>query len=227
MKTLLTTTALVLVLAATGQTQSRRWIHALEWSAASGQGGGDYGLSIRAHHEWNDSTRWVWYSGVEAATFWGSERSDNESFTTTGFTADHHVRFRSGLSVAVDTRRKVTVNLEGYVGGYFLHTQGNLRSDTWNIDRDYSSEDSFLDFGSRIAVAFQPWPRLGFVADLQNSWRQIPHPLGPLTGWFAGEPDGKYSFGLGVIWRFQPAARFWRKQDPDAPKQFWVRNAMR
>lgn len=185
----------------TAQLSHQSWLSAINGSLRSGFGAGEYGIGISGVHIWNDSARFETYTGVEIQSFWGSEKTEVSAYATSGFVADFHAHAIAGGTLSLLPNRSLALKVEGYVGGYHLVTKGKLTSASQGIDRPYHSAQQLFDFGARLGVGYRLSSKWTVGVDVQNSFRQINSGLGPTAGLFAGEPDGKFSIGIGVNFR--------------------------
>lgn len=176
-------------------------INYTEMSVELGSGGGDYGLQFKVNHLWHETPKINVISGISYTTFWGSEKIDGQFSKTSGFTTDNHLRIYTGASISFF--KKMFFSIEGYVGGYHAFTKGNLENETFNINSDFKSSELLFDYGSRLMLGYRIKERIGMQLSLNNSWNQVDSGLGFLAGLFAGEPDGKMSFGIGVNYMFK------------------------
>ena len=153
------------------------------------------------NHLWHETAKIKVISGISYSTFWGSEKIDGEFSKTNGFTTDNHLRIYTGSSVSF--LKKMSFSIEGYIGGYHAFTKGNFKNETFGINRDFKSSEFLFDYGSRMMLGYKIKERLGIQLSLNNSWKQTDSGLGFLAGLFAGEPDGKMSFGIGVNYKLK------------------------
>jgi hypothetical protein len=192
----LTVFGLLIGLVSQAQTADGRFFNNIEPSIESGAGGGGIGLQLKANHSWISKEKLTLQSGLSFSSFWGSERIDDLAAKSSGFSTDNHLRLYTGIITPI--AKKIYLGTEGYLGGYHAFTNGNLTSDTYQIDADFRSSQGFFDFGTRLSFGYQLREQVSIQATVNNSWKQAGIGLGLLAGLFAGEPDGKMSLGIGV-----------------------------
>lgn len=194
------TIGMCFLLRLSAQQNSSSIVQSGQLSIEIGSGGGNYGSQFKLNHHWLERGKITYLSGIGFSTFWGSEKNDELISKTRGFTTDNHLRIYSG--VHLEFLKKMSVMLEGYVGGYHAYTKGTFESRELDINRSYKSSEVLFDYGSRLSIGYRIKEQLSAQFVLNNSWKQSNSGLGRLAGIFAGEPDGKMSFGLGIIKQF-------------------------
>ncbi|MCI5055462.1 MAG: hypothetical protein MRY83_05090 [Flavobacteriales bacterium] len=183
------------------QDESKPLIDNVEVSFELGSGGGDYGLQLKMNHLWFQTNKMSVLSAFSYSSFIGSERIDGQFSQTKGFTADNHLRFYTGPKISFF--KKMIFSIEGYFGAYHAFTKGNFKNELFEINRDFKSSQFLFDYGSRLLLGCKVKERLSIQLSMNNSWKQVDSGLGFLAGLFAGEPDGKMSFGIGVNYKLK------------------------
>ena len=178
------------------------FLQSVEATFEFGSGGGDYGVQAKLNHRWLGTEKWNVISGLSVSSFWGSEAIDAPPSQSTGFTTDNHLRLYSGGRLLLFQKRRGLLALEGYLGAYHAFTKGRFTDTALDIDRAYQAGTWIFDYGTRIGLGWQFTSKLGAILTVNNSWKQTDSGLGVLAGLFAGEPDGKMSVGVGVIYRW-------------------------
>ncbi len=177
-------------------------IHSGEFEIQYGQGGGILGIMGKANHQWFKTGNFRLQSGLLGNLFYSSEDIQNEEpVSSTSSNFDFHLQLHTGIEQSF-FKNRLYIALEVYIGFYGIFTEGYYKNSSLGINRNYQTSAYLLDYGSRFVLGYKIKEQWGIQLSFNNSWRQVNSPLGFLLGLLAGQPDAKYSLGIGINYKF-------------------------
>ena len=164
-----------------------------------GAGGGYVGLAGRADHWWLETGKLKFQSGLSLSLFYGAEKFDKGPIQISGYNFDTHLQLHTGIEQSFFLKERIYVSFDMYAGLYNLLTSGKYKNLDRNTERDYKNNEFIWDFGSSFGFGYRIKEKWGIQLSVTNSWRAISE-FG-LIGLIVGQPDAKFSIGLGVNYR--------------------------
>jgi len=181
----------------------KKIINSFDAEIQYGQGGGIIGIMGKGNHWWFEKKQFKVQSGLLVNLFYVSEGYEKNSTKISGSTFDSHIQFHTGIEQSFFAKDKIYLLLEMYGGFYGIFTNGNYENSEFGIERSYKNSDFLWDYGSRFGFGYRVKEKWGIQLSLTNSWRQVNRGIGFLPGFIAGQPDAKYSLGIGINYRLK------------------------
>lgn len=188
--------------------ETTKVINSIETTLELGLGGANYGVQVKANHDWLEENRITLSSSLSYSTFWGPINNYTQYYPSlsaltdiSGFTTDNHLRLYSGLEFAFFKKRNFSLSIEGYLGGYNAYMNGNYFHERLQVEQDYSASQFFFDYGTRLGMCYYVNSKFGIQGTLNNSLRQLGYGYKLLPTIYQYNPDNKMSLGFGIVWR--------------------------